>query len=154
YHVGRERSHLLLLGGPDVRPEAFPLVVPAGLAGHVARPDPPSLEAALGGRGLVVKKRQEPDEPAPEAPAPDASTGPLTRELSRTLVAPYPQQIADPGSRPTRGFRLKPRAPSRPVAAQRLTLLGDVLLPAEVRRRIREHGAECLVVVPDGPLQK
>src|SRR5262249_21649862 len=34
------------------------------------------------------------------------------------------------------------------------TLLGDVLLPAEVRRRIREHGAECLVVVPDGPLQK
>ncbi len=35
YHVGRERSFLLLLGGRDVRPEAFPLVAPAALAGKV-----------------------------------------------------------------------------------------------------------------------
>jgi CHAT domain-containing protein len=66
----------------------------------------------------------------------------------------YCQEIANPGFRPTRGFQLMPRDPARPVPPQRPTLLGDVLLPAAARRRIREHGAECLVVVPDGPLQK
>src|SRR5262249_21782864 len=127
--------------------------VPAGLAGHVARPAPPPLESALGGRGLVVMKRhQEAEEPVP--PARNGASRPLDRETARALVDHYCQQIAQPGFRPTRGFRLKPRDSSRPVPAQRLALVGDVFLPAEVRRRIREHGAECLVVVPDGPLHK
>src|SRR5262249_27587234 len=62
--------------------------------------------------------------------------------------------ISDPAFNPTRGFRLKSREASKPLAVQRFDLLGDVLLPPAARRRIAEAGARLLVVVPDGPLHK
>lgn len=37
---------------------------------------------------------------------------------------------------------------------QRLDLLGQVLLPPAVRRRIQQLAPEVLVVVPDGPLHQ
>src|SRR5262249_2968585 len=37
---------------------------------------------------------------------------------------------------------------------QRPTLLGEALLPAKVRQRIRELAPECLVIVPDDALHK
>jgi CHAT domain-containing protein/tetratricopeptide (TPR) repeat protein len=166
YHIGPEQGHLLLLGGNFVRPEVFPLTVPAEVAERLALPERLPGAALAGLRGFVLKKLGPGPEPPPppkadketrrpgdkETEAPAAV--PLTEKVARALVEHYLGQIIDPDFKATRGFRLTPRDPARPVATQRLELLGSVVLPPEARRRIRECGAEAVVVVPDGPLHK
>jgi CHAT domain-containing protein/tetratricopeptide (TPR) repeat protein len=156
YHIGRARSYLFLLGDRSFKPEAFPLTAPAGVADRLAAVETPPTETALkGARGIVLqRKRQQPEPPPSAGPADPTTAVPLTQFVARALVDQYRGQIADPDFRATRGFVLVSRSPRRPVPPQGLELLGNVLLPPAARRRIKEYGAECLVVIPDGPLHK
>jgi CHAT domain-containing protein len=157
YHIGRERSHLLLLGSKEFRSEVFPLTLPASLADRLAAPPEAAQVAMAGSRGLRLKPAApQPDLPADAPPAVPPSTDavPLTQQLARALVDHYRLQISDPGFRTTRGFRLTSRDPERPLPVQRLDLPGNVLLPPAARRRITEQGADELIVVPDGALHK
>jgi CHAT domain-containing protein/tetratricopeptide (TPR) repeat protein len=161
YHIGRERSHLLLLGGKSVRSEAFPLTVPARVAERLDLPSAPPAEVAhTASRGFLLKPKvpQPPNAPGEsgaaekeEKPSPPV---PLNQFLARALVDHYLAELTDPGLESTRGFRLTSRNPGKPLPVQRLELLGHVLLPPAVRARIREHAPDTLVVVPDGPLHK
>lgn len=150
YHVGRERSHLLLLGGGLAQPEAYPLIVPPGLIEHLAVEvlvGPPVPKAAA--RDLKAVGRAAPA----EAVRP-VDRVPLNQVLARTLVDTYRDLIADPNDLVRRGLDLRARPAGDPVPVQDPTLLADVLLPPRARRRIRERAPDCLVVLPDGPLHR
>jgi CHAT domain-containing protein/TolA-binding protein len=178
YHVGRERSFLLLLGDSSRKPEAFPLTVPADVAERAAPPEPGALDESLvRPRGLRLLARLLPDyfrplvdaaararairlrPPAtqPELPAPAAREGPtapLSQSVLRALVESYLEQASDPEFSPSRGIRLRSSDSGRPLPDQRPELLADVVLPPAARKRIREWKPETLVVVPDGALHK
>ena len=153
YHVGRQRSHVLLLGGRGVRPVAFELKAPPGLAATVARPLPPSARVVLDTRRIRLRPRPA-EAPRVSAPPRDGKEVSLGRDLASALIDHYCEQIADPAFSPTRSIRLRQRDPGRPVSPQAPELLGDTLLPTALRQRLRELAPERLVVVPDGPLHK
>jgi CHAT domain-containing protein/tetratricopeptide (TPR) repeat protein len=156
YCLGRERSHLLLLGGGGARAEAFPLLVPTEVAQRIGSVGTYSTAAALGRRrDIVLRKRKPPEEAPPPPPRPAGGpTVPLTVGVARDLIDQYCRQVSDPEFRPTRDIVLRPRQAEKPLDPQRIEFLADVLLPAEARRRIKASGAETLLVVPDGPLHK
>jgi CHAT domain-containing protein len=79
---------------------------------------------------------------------------PLHRSLARALVEQYVHDILDPEVWSPRGLRLTPRKADPAGTSLGPDLLGKVLLPPAVRRRIRDLGPECLVVIPDGPLHR
>ncbi len=157
YYLGREKGWLLL--GRSGKLEAFPLAIPALLAQQAVPPPPLALgEALTSTRAMQLRPR--PNIPPPPPP-PEAGTAvspgpnePLSRESARVAVENYLRQIADPLFQPTRAFVLRPRQPTQPVPPQRLELLGDVVLPREVRDRIREANPDTLLVVPDGALHR
>jgi CHAT domain-containing protein len=153
YHLGPQRSHLLLVDKSAGRAEAFALTVPAAVAERAAgSPTPSALEPVWGLRGLRLRPLTAPaGEPVAGSAGPGA---PLTAALARVLVDECGRQLADPGFRPTRGLRLKPRDPGQPLPTQPSELLVEAFLPAAVRRRIRDSGARRIVVVPDGALHR
>jgi CHAT domain-containing protein/tetratricopeptide (TPR) repeat protein len=116
YHIGRERSHLLLLGRQDFMPRAFELTMPAA--------------------------RQE------KAPIY------LTHTDVRALVDHYRRFLESPRFRATAVLRLPSPDPDRSVPPLSLERIANIFLPETVRNCIRASNAECLVVVPDGPLHK
>jgi CHAT domain-containing protein/tetratricopeptide (TPR) repeat protein len=153
YHLGRERSHLLLIGDGAVRAEAFPLRVPAEVAANIGSPFAGTSAASAGClRGLRIHK-QQPQPEEPEVAAAGAAV-PLTLSVARALVDHYRLALEDAEFRPTRGLRLTPRRPEQEMKPQRIELLSEILLPAEARRRIHAAAGEELIVVPDGPLHK
>jgi CHAT domain-containing protein/tetratricopeptide (TPR) repeat protein len=158
YRIGRDHSHLLLLGGKDFRPEVFPLTIPATLAERLAPPPPADEVAMVGSRGFQLKPlAPQPELPPDAPPSGSLSATPsvsLNQQLARALVDHYRLQLSDPGFRTTRGFLLTSRVPEKPVPVQRLDLPGNVLLPPAARQRIKESGADSLIVVPDGALHK
>jgi CHAT domain-containing protein len=150
YHLGEQEGHALLLG--EGVAEVLDLRVSAAVAEGIGT----AASAARGGagaRGLRLRRSRSHAVAAPAA-APAGPNVPLTLAAARALVDHYLEEISDPDFLPTRGLRLRPRRPDRPVAVQRLELAGEVFLPTELRRRLREHRATELVVVPDGPLHK
>jgi CHAT domain-containing protein/tetratricopeptide (TPR) repeat protein len=152
YHVGRDRSYLLLLGDSSRPPEAFALTVPKDVAEQVAAPAPVPRAQALGrARGIVLRRdRKQPDLPAPQR---TQEAVPLGQETLRALVENYLQHITDPTA-VGRGLRLVAKDAARPLPAQRPELLAEVLLPPAARQRILAQEPEGLIVVPDGALHK
>jgi CHAT domain-containing protein/tetratricopeptide (TPR) repeat protein len=151
YYLGEEDGWLLM--GHAGQWEVSPLVISAEVAQRVAAPPPQALGAALaGGRGLVLESTHS----APPAPPPGPSgpTVALNQGLARAVVGNYLRQIAHPQFDGTRALVFSAQQPSEPVPPQRLELLGDVLLPPPVRRRIQEVHPDKLLVVADGPLHK
>jgi CHAT domain-containing protein len=165
YHIGRQRSYLLLLGGPMTQAKAFPLTIPAevvkGLADaaakQVADATPSAGKAPPGEerRGLRVQERNPRPEPALRPPAVGAGgSRPLNQNLTRALVAWYRNQIAHPTNWDVRSLEVRPREPDRPGPSLRLDAVGNVLLPEAVRQSIRKLEPKYLVVIPDGALHK
>jgi CHAT domain-containing protein/tetratricopeptide (TPR) repeat protein len=152
YHVGRSRSHLLLLG--DSLQEAFPLTVPADVAEWAARqPARPSLAQAMEKtRGIALRRGRKPADPPPPRARGDAR--PLTEAVLRSLVENYLERISDPGFGTTDGLRPGPQDADRPTLPQWPELLAEVLLPSAARERIQARTPDCLIVVPDGALHK
>jgi CHAT domain-containing protein len=154
YHVGRQRSHLLLLDGRSGQAAAFPLRVPGEVAERIALAGPEAPRPATPRtRGLVLQPLPQ-EQPELPARGKGGTAAALGQSVLRALVETYLNRVADPGFRPTRGIRFWTRYPSRPLPAQRPDLLADILLPPEVRQRIRASAPECLIVVPDGALHK
>src|SRR5262249_8519705 len=153
YHVGRKQSHLLLMGGDRARrPEAFALTVPADVAERVTSPPPVTVaEAMKTTRGISLRRGRRPH---PRGPGPPAAAVPLDRTVLLALVDNYLEQIGDPAFQPSRGLRLRPRDPTRPLPAQGPELLAEILFPPAARERIRAEAPDGLVVVPDGALHK
>ena len=158
YHIGRGHSHLLLMGGHSTKPEVFPLTVAADQAEQLlARLPAPGQRAILADdRGLKLRPRPHDVPVAGGSVLPQRGGGVLSlgHDLAGALVEDYLMRIAAPESWPVRGLAIKSRRTEKEVTSQGLGLLGSVLLPPSVCRRIRELGPELLVVIPDGPLHK
>jgi CHAT domain-containing protein/tetratricopeptide (TPR) repeat protein len=151
YFLGREQSWVLL--GKDKTLKAFPLRVPEEIARYAASPPQPALVEALAGtRGMMFKQRQD----LPDAPQKSKAgkTLPLTQEVARVVAENYQRQILNEHFDTSRAFILQPRKAAQPVPPQRLGLIGDMMLPPEVRKAIDPDQTDLLVVVPDGPLHK
>jgi CHAT domain-containing protein/tetratricopeptide (TPR) repeat protein len=153
YHIGRERSYVFL-GTDGLRKlEAFPLHVPAAVAKNLAAPPLPTTEEMLsGGRGLVLKKHKQPDVAPPEKRA--VPQTPLGHDVTGLLVDHYRNHISDPEFVTVRGFQLKALDPAQPLPVQPLELMGDMLVPPEVRLRLHQAGAANVLIVPDGALHR
>jgi tetratricopeptide (TPR) repeat protein len=154
YVIGRAQSCVLLLGDRSVRPEVFPLSVPAEVNRGAAEAARAGVQGGLRGTrgfGLAIKR---PAAPAAPAAAPTGPAVPLRRAVARTLVDDYLERVTDPDFQPTRGFVVRPRREKEAVPVQSLGLPADVFVPDALRRRLRQLRPECLVIVPDGPLHK
>ncbi len=158
YYLGRERSHLLLLGQKDRPIEVFSLEVPADLLHSLASLASSGNSNSSGKRGIRVK-------PVPVVPAPLRTTRagvtlPLTQERARYLIDLYRQQLEDPDFQPTRGIKVVPRERVPASGARQAgplpdaDSLGNVFLPAEVRERIKQSAPDHVLVVPDRALHK
>jgi tetratricopeptide (TPR) repeat protein len=153
YHVGRERSFLLLLDGRSRQTKAFPLTVPAELDKRVG-PLPELLvlnEAGPRRRGLRLRGHLE----QPELPEwREERVVPLGESVLRDLVDSYLLQVAEPTFSPSRGLRLGVRPKAQPLPPQRPELLANVVLPPQAREWVLRARPECVTVVPDGALHK
>jgi CHAT domain-containing protein/tetratricopeptide (TPR) repeat protein len=152
YYFGEERSYAFLIGDASRPIEVFPLTVPAVIAQRGVSPDPPTLAEALGSRGITVKRKSNqvklPDKVA-AGPRVALGSGP-----ARVLVDHYCLDLADPDFTPTRGISVRSRDPMKALPDQRPELFADVFLPEALRTKVRDSGAESLLVVPDGPLHR
>jgi CHAT domain-containing protein/tetratricopeptide (TPR) repeat protein len=162
YYVGREKSYLFVNHGDDLK--AFELKVPKDVARAV-----PSQLAMNGAfphpsvRGFDIEFVPEiGPEPPPKASPPPPPHGPLdvalNESVAQAIVEMYRKKIQKEGSQFGEFRRDLEFIPNKPgehaPAAQSLELAADVLLPAEVRKYIRDVHADKLLVVPDGPLHK
>lgn len=152
YMIGRDASYAVLCADPASAPQVFKLGVARAVASDVGEPPAGDRVARAGFRGVAVKPvAAQPERPA--APATVEAVA-LTDAVASRLVGHYLRQIADPSFNPTRGIALVSRAPgqgTRPFAAEGI---GDAVLPAALRDKIRASGAKRLVLVPDGALHK
>jgi tetratricopeptide (TPR) repeat protein len=150
YALGRDESFAVLSTDPAAPPQVFKLSVPKPVADTIGDPPAGDAVARAGFRGVTIK----PTGPQPDRPPADgAERVPLTDAIAGRLVNQYVRQIADPSFNPTRGITLVPRTPG-PGRASAPEVLGDAVLPAGLRERLRAAGARRLVLVPDGALHK
>jgi CHAT domain-containing protein len=98
---------------------------------------------------VIKSNAKQPDRPAPVG----AELVPLTDVVTAKLVNQYMRQVADPTFNPTRGIDLVSRTPgkSNPSAPE---VLGDAVLPAALREKLRADGVKRVVLIPDGALHK
>lgn len=146
YMLGRDESYAVLCAGGA--PEVFRLTVPRWASDGVG--DAPALVATAhaGLRGISLKATPQPDRPAPRS----GPAVPLTDAVAGRLVDHYLRQIADPGFNPTRGIAVTAKA-GAPSAVPG-EVLGDAVLPPELRAKLKTAGAKRVVVIPDAGLHK
>src|SRR5262249_48895957 len=118
----------------------FPLTVAADVAAHLPAPaSPPEERTAVTDRALVVtRSRSQPELAQPEVPGQPGGSVPLTQSVAHALVDAYRQRITAREHQTLRNFVLKPRTPAAMLSSAGPELLGNVLLPPAVRRRIRD----------------
>lgn len=154
YHIGRDRSHVFLLGGPGTKLEVYPLTLPKNVAEKITTPDPFTTgEVLRGARGLVLRKKSTGEVPLPESPKFGEPTE-LTQSTARAMIDHYRVEISDESFLPSRGMVLKAKDPTKPIPTQRPDLVGNVFLPPALLQRLRELKPRNLIVIPDGPLHK
>ncbi|MBM3979701.1 MAG: CHAT domain-containing protein, partial [Planctomycetes bacterium] len=150
YMIGRDDSFAVLSTDPAAPPQVFRLSVPKPLAEAVGDPPPADATARAGFRGVVLK----PGPKQPERPAPaGVELVPLTEAVAARLVNHYLRQIADPQFNPTRGVTLVGKKPGATLTAAP-EALGDALLPAALREKLRAAAVKRVVLVPDAALHK
>ncbi|MDY3551181.1 CHAT domain-containing protein [Gemmata sp. JC717] len=151
YMVGRDASFAVLSTDPAAAPQVFRLGVAQAVAADVGEPPAGELVARAGFRGVAVRAVA----PQPERPlAAPAEAVALTDAVAARLVNHYLRQIADPSFNPTRGIALVSRTAGQGTRAIAAEGIGDAVLPAALREKIRASGAKRLVLVPDGALHK
>lgn len=150
YMIGRDDSFAVLSTDPAAPPQVFRLTVPKPVADSIGDPPPADAAARAGFRGVTLKPNA--DQPARPAPA-GVELVPLTDAVASRLVNQYLRHVADPRFNPTRGVTLVGRKPNATITATP-EILGDSVLPAALREKLRASGAKRLVLVPDGGLHK
>ncbi len=149
YVVGRDESFAVLCTDPSAAPQVFKLSV-ARAATDVGDLPPGDATARAGFRGVTIK----PTGPQPARPAPGpVEVVALTDLVTARLVSQYLRNVADPSFSPTRGINLVSRTPgvTKPSAPE---VLGEAILPAALRDKIRAANAKRVVLIPDGALHK
>ncbi|MFO0945754.1 MAG: CHAT domain-containing tetratricopeptide repeat protein [Planctomycetota bacterium] len=169
YYIGRERSHLLLLGDRSFTAQAFSLEVPSAVVDELRRQQSfASPKALASSRGMQLQPRGTESSSRTLKTLPPNAKGliPLTREIARLLVDDYRRRIDDPSFTGKRGFTLTPKTevgeaiakntPRASTSGIRVEpdTLANLLLPPVVRAKIRERAPRYLIVVPDGALHK
>lgn len=150
YMIGRDESYAVLFPSPQESPHVYRLAVPTATPAVIGDLPPVESVAVEGRRGLTLGAApKQPDHPV--MPLSQAMT-PLTYVACGRLTDHYLRQVSDPAFVPTRGMYVTPRSANSPPVAVPTTVLGNAILPAALRERLR--GAQQLVVVPDGPLHK
>lgn len=155
YHLGREKSHLLMVGSQPGDSQAVELEIPRWVVASLAKePTESNALQVAGTRGFLLQARNDLKSPL-NAPSSEQGSIPLTRELSRHVVDFWRQRVEGPASATSRGLQLLPKEGS-PVAVSMTgtDALTEVLLPTKIRKAIADRKAEFLVVIPDGPLHK
>lgn len=153
YVIGPTESAAVLYPRHDAPPELFRLTLPARLAAAAREPTAVAYDGCGPGdrRGLtLVGSRRQPGRPTRVAAEPIV---PLSEVVAGRLVSQYLQQVVEPDFTPNRGVTIASPWFTDPVVAP-AELLGDAVLPAGLRERLRAAGAERVVVVPDGPLHR
>lgn len=169
YYVGRERSHLLLLGDDTFTAHSFPLEVPMAVLDDVnTRPTSGGPTTLANSRGFRLQPRvpEKPSSTAKSVPEGASGAVPLNRELARLLIDDYRHRIDDPTFTGGRGFVLVPKtadteklaqgkAPSSTTVTRvNADALANILLPPAARAKIAERAPRYLIIVPDGALHK
>ncbi|MBN9519092.1 CHAT domain-containing protein [bacterium] len=148
YMLGRDESFAVLCAGGA--PEVFRLTVPRWAADGVGDAVASAATARVGLRGIAVKATPQPDRPVPRV----GPSVPLTDAVAGRLVDHYLRQIADPGFNPTRGIAVVSKSAAAGVTAVPGEVLGESVLPAALRGRLKATGAKRVVVIPDAALHK
>jgi CHAT domain-containing protein len=150
YMLGRDESFAVLCTAAGGPPELFRLTVPRWASDGVGDAPAVVATAQVGLRGIAVKATPQPDRPAPRV----SPAAPLTDAVAGRLVDHYLRQIADPGFSPTRGIAVVSKSPAANVTALPGEVLGESVLPAALRDRLKATGAKRVVVIPDAALHK
>ncbi len=151
YMVGQDESFAVLSTNPAAAPEIFRLTLPKAVADEVGDAAAGEKVGRVGLRGMVVR----PAGPQPDRPPPFAGpAAPLTDLVAGRLVDQYLRQVSDPEFKSTRGMVLVSRDPVKKTLPTTGELLGDAVLPAALRARIKAVGARRVIVVPDAALHK
>ena len=150
YMIGRDDSYAVLSTDPAAPPQVFRLTVPKPVADSIGDPPAADAVARAGFRGVTLKPNA--DQPARPTPA-GVELVPLTDAVASRLVNQYLRHVADPRFNPTRGVTLVGRKPNATVTATP-EILGDSVLPAALREKLRASGVNRVVLIPDGGLHK
>jgi CHAT domain-containing protein/tetratricopeptide (TPR) repeat protein len=163
YHVGPDKSYIMLLGKGSGAPEVFPLTVPASLVDELYQERAKNLEV-MGGlevasaridnpRDLVLVSNTEVVTVTKSVPG---KHGPkdvwyLKRDWAELLVDYHLRKIRGPAL-PSRGLELVPEKESVKASAGRLEQVAEALMPKRVRERLASLAPKQIIVVPDSVL--
>ncbi|MGL4553421.1 MAG: CHAT domain-containing protein [Gemmataceae bacterium] len=155
YHLQRGRGYAMLVADATSPPEVFPLRVPAELIADLRRPVPSAAAGVtLARRGLAVE-RQKAVEPLTRPVPPGSKEVDLDQGLAWGLVEHYRCLLERPDFGTVRGLRVvTERSADGEKAVRGLPGYAEVVVPAALRKRLRELAPETLLVVPDGVLHK
>lgn len=152
YLVGRDHSFAVLSTDPSAPAQVFKLTIPRSVSDAIG--DAPSGDAVAGAglRGVTLKPLG-PQPGRPPEPMGAIESVALTELVTGRLANQYLRNIADPAFNPTRGVNLVSKSPGvvNPSAPE---VLGDAVLPQELRNKIRAANAKRVVLIPDGALHK
>jgi CHAT domain-containing protein/tetratricopeptide (TPR) repeat protein len=147
YHIGAERSYVMLVSDGSPRPEVWPLTVPARLLDAVRAAQP-----ATGSTSAAALNPMDAPIASPVTAANGSPAWLLNRPSLRLLVGHHLRQLDDPQFT-TRGLRLSwDSAVATP--GEILEQIADTVLPRAVRVRLTQLSARQVVVVPDGALHR
>lgn len=149
YYLGRSRGYLLLIGDDSRDPEVFMLEIPAGY--QVPSPRHEWAERSLAGTRGIARRRTAGQDTADRIKV-STKPLPLNRRRARLLVDAHLQNLMLDGVAALRGIKRTRETVEVPPPPSDETVLTDILLPPEVRERIRLLAPDRLIVVPDGAL--
>lgn len=154
YYLGVSRSYVIVVHPEKEKCDFFPLKIPksagSALSIVLSSTENTSDDPERGIVGTVTSPKGQ--RRVKNSDEKLAIRGYLTRSLAEKLVAWYISQVRNKGFTGERGIvgtveSKKGERVTRPTA-----VLGDILLPRQLRKLIADQPAKSLIIVPDGPL--
>ncbi|QDU62464.1 photosystem I assembly protein Ycf3 [Planctomycetes bacterium Pan216] len=158
YHLGGERSHLLVWGAGLASPKSYDLSLSHEqaerlneLLSHSRRPRTKNPNQTRAPVGTVLSKPGDLITAVPGHPL--VTEGPLTRQEAAVLVTGYLAALLEhrQGTRAPVDVAWAPMGVPR---KERLAVVTEILLPEEARREVERLSPKRLTVVPDGALHQ